>query len=267
MLRGALIDLSGTLHIDNAATPNAVAALEKLRQHGIKVLFCTNTTKENAHQLHHRLTHLGFRVKSEELFTSLSAAKQLVRSQRLNPLLFLTDSAQAEFNADQPRPLSVLPQQSHDAVVVGLSPKDFHYDKLNEAFGLLRQGVPLIAIHKARYFARSDGLALGPGGFVEALEYASGTKAQVVGKPQTEFFRMALHRLGLADVPHTVAMIGDDVEQDLGGGAASLGLQRYLVKTGKYTPGDENRAAAPLAGVHGCFADVVEAIVSDATTP
>ncbi|KAJ1982706.1 hypothetical protein H4R34_001614 [Dimargaris verticillata] len=257
MLRGALIDLSGTLHIDNAVTPNAVAALEKLRQHGIK----------STHQLHHRLASLGFRVKPEELFTSLSAAKQLVHSQRLNPLLFLTDSAKAEFNADRSLPLSSPTQRPYDAVVVGLSPQDFHYDKLNEAFGLLRQGAPLIAIHKARYFARPDGLALGPGGFVEALEYASGTKAQVVGKPQAEFFRLALHRLGLAGAPHAVAMVGDDVEQDLGDGAASLGLRRYLVKTGKYMPGDESRATVPLAGVHDCFADAVEAIVSCTPAP
>src|ERR1700743_3097730 len=45
-------------------------------------------------------------------------------------------------------------------------------------------GVPrLIAVHKAKYFAdeNSDSLSLGPGGFVEALEFASGIKAHVVG--------------------------------------------------------------------------------------
>lgn len=46
-------------------------------------------------------------------------------------------------------------------------------------------GMPrLIAVHKAKYFADKDqtSLSLGPGGFVEALEYASGIKAHVVGK-------------------------------------------------------------------------------------
>jgi hypothetical protein len=42
----------------------------------------------------------------------------------------------------------------------------------------------LIAVHKAKYFADNDqnSLSLGPGGFVEALEFASGIKAHVVGK-------------------------------------------------------------------------------------
>lgn len=42
----------------------------------------------------------------------------------------------------------------------------------------------LIAVHKAKYFADKDqtSLSLGPGGFVESLEFASGIKAHVVGK-------------------------------------------------------------------------------------
>ena len=60
-----------------------------------------------------------------------------------------------------------------------------------------------------------------------------------------------------------IVMIGDDVEQDLGGGAAELGLIRYLVQTGKYRAKDEDRDA--FGGLDGTFADfaaVVEHILS-----
>lgn len=65
----------------------------------------------------------------------------------------------------------------------------------------------MIAIHKARYYKKKDGLALGPGGFVEALEYASDVKAQVVGKPETRFFLSALEELQCE--PQNTVMIGD----------------------------------------------------------
>ena len=45
MIRGVLIDLSGTLHIEDIIIPGAVSALAKLRSHGIAVKFLTNTTK------------------------------------------------------------------------------------------------------------------------------------------------------------------------------------------------------------------------------
>ena len=50
-----------------------------------------------------------------------------------------------------------------NAVVVGLAPSCFNYDCMNHAFRLLMNGVPLIAIHKARYYKNKDGLCLGPG--------------------------------------------------------------------------------------------------------
>ena len=61
---------------------------------------------------------------------------------------------------------------------------------------LLLEGCPLIAIHKVRYYKRGDGLALGPGPFVTALEFASDVKAEVVGKPQPSFFQQALEEIG-----------------------------------------------------------------------
>ena len=53
---------------------------------------------------------------------------------------------------------------------------------------MILDGAPLIAIHKARYHKRKDGLALGPGPFVTGLEYATDCKATVVGKPENTFF-------------------------------------------------------------------------------
>ena len=72
---------------------------------------------------------------------------------------------------------------------------------------ILLDGCPLIAIHKVRYYKREDGLALGPGPFVSALEFATNVKAEVVGKPQASFFRKALQEME-CDAQSAI-MIGD----------------------------------------------------------
>jgi ribonucleotide monophosphatase NagD (HAD superfamily) len=67
---------------------------------------------------------------------------------------------------------------------------------------------------------------------VTALEYASGKTATVVGKPEKDFFRLALEDLG--DLRSSeVAMVGDDPEADVAG-AKDMGLKGVQVKTGKY---------------------------------
>ncbi|VDK26022.1 unnamed protein product, partial [Anisakis simplex] len=134
---------------------------------------------------------LGFQIAPSEVFTSLSAAKCLIEKEHLRPLLFLEDVALEDFrDIDQTNP---------NAVVVGLAPSRFQFDNLNKAFRLLLDGAKLIAIHKGRYYKRKDGLSLGPGPFVEALQFAADVKfirnrfqADVVGKPERNFFLSAL---------------------------------------------------------------------------
>ncbi len=52
--RAFLIDLSGTVHIDNSAIPGAVEAIKKLTLAKIPFMFVTNTTKESQRFLHNR---------------------------------------------------------------------------------------------------------------------------------------------------------------------------------------------------------------------
>ncbi|NWI34902.1 HDHD2 protein, partial [Sula dactylatra] len=125
-----------------------------------------------------------------------------------------------------------------NAVVVGLAPEHFHYQMMNRAFRFILDGAPLIAIHKARYFKKKDGLALGPGPFVAGLEYATDTKATVVGKPEKTFFLEALR--GTDCAPEEAVMIGDDCRDDVGG-AQNAGMRGILVRTGKYRLADEDK--------------------------
>lgn len=137
----------------------------------------------------------------------------------------------------------------YDAVVVGLHPPSFAYGPLNTAFRVLArepladapppppgQRPVLIAPHTAAFLqapAEGDlpaGLSLGIGAYVAALEAAAGTSAEVVGKPTRAFFELALERLRAQRALDAaeVAIVGDDVRNDLGQGAAELGLQRIL---------------------------------------
>ncbi|KAI7869598.1 haloacid dehalogenase-like hydrolase domain-containing 2 [Mucor mucedo] len=249
-IRAVLIDLSGTIHIDNKVIPGAIEAIQRLKKSNIPFRFATNTTKVSTKQLVEKLSGLGFQVEDKDVFTSLSACRDMIICKQLRPMLLMEDGAMEEFaGIDTYKP---------NAVVVGLAPSKFHYEKLNEAFRLMVSdpNVPLIAVHEAKYFADKDEkLSMGPGGFVKALEFATGTKATVVGKPTVEFFQLALKQIGMENAPEQVAMIGDDVSNDLGGGAKELGLHRFLVQTGKYRKGDCNASE----GLN-VFKSIVEAI-------
>ena len=142
----------------------------------------------------------------------------------------------------------------YDSVVIGLAPSLFTYEHLNTAFRVLvnehetrrssssKTVIPLIATHKAKYIESADGvLSLGPGPFVTALENASGLRAEIVGKPSRRFFQTVIDNLQSEELEHgtnggvgEIAVIGDDVEADLGEGAIELGLWRILGKSSHF---------------------------------
>ncbi|KAI8375954.1 HAD-like domain-containing protein [Radiomyces spectabilis] len=259
-VKGLLIDLSGTIHIESKAIPGAVEAVKRLKASKIPFRFATNTTKISSRRLVEQLNQLGFDVEEREIFTSLSACRDLIVSRNLRPMLLMADKAMDEFES--------VNTENPNAVVIGLAPSKFNYDTMNQAFRLLMktdtpEPVPLIAVHKAKYLADKDEqLSMGPGGFVQALEFATGKTATVVGKPSESFFHMALKQIGMEESPHNVAMIGDDVDSDLGGAAEALGLHRFLVRTGKFRPEDEARFKGDNTRVFDSVVEAIDAVIA-----
>lgn len=167
-------------------------------------------------------------------------------------MLMIAPEALEDFNG-----LACPPNEMPNAVVIGLAPTEFNYNKLNEAFRHLQNGAQLIAIHAGKYYKTSDGLSLGPGCFVKGLEYSAQCTATLVGKPNKLFFQAAL-----GNIPAEQAvMIGDDVTDDVKG-AMDAGLQGFLVKTGKYKAGDENRINPSPSAVFPSFVEAVDYILS-----
>ncbi|GFS13129.1 haloacid dehalogenase-like hydrolase domain-containing protein 2 [Elysia marginata] len=250
-VKAVLIDLSGTLHIDDDPTPGAVEALARLQAlPGLNLKYVTNTTKESKRVLMERLNKVGFtKITEDQVFTSLSAARKLVEDRQLRPFFLVDKKAMEDFHG--------ISQKNPNAVVIGLAPDEFNYENMNKAMRLLHNGAELIAIHKARYFQRKDGPALGPGPFVSALEYATDVSATVVGKPTENFFLSSISGFGCS--PQECVMIGDDARDDIGG-AQSAGMQGILVRTGKYREHDEKKISPPPFRVVDTFADAVKVV-------
>ena len=63
--------------------------------------FVTNTTKESKNQLHNLLTNLGFNIDKNEIFTSLTAARNLIVEKDLRPMMLLEDGATQDFEGNK----------------------------------------------------------------------------------------------------------------------------------------------------------------------
>ena len=231
-LRGLLLDLEGVLYQEDAAIPGAVEAVLDLQDRGLELRGLTNTTTRPRREIAARLKGLGIPLGTEALFTPPVAAARALEAEGLRRLHLAAAPPLAEDFAG-----FELVDERPEAVVLGDLYRDFTWERLNGLFGFLRDGAKLIALHKNRVSRRGAEIALDLGPFVAALEYASGQEALVVGKPARAFFELALADLGLA--AGAVAMVGDDIEADIGG-AQAAGLLAVQVETGKFTAADRD---------------------------
>jgi HAD superfamily hydrolase (TIGR01458 family) len=229
MLEGVhalLLDVDGVLYVEDRPIAGAQEAVERLRGGGRPVRFVTNTTAHSRVRTLDKLARLGFAVGEQELVTPAGlAVRHCGERGHTRAMLVMNHEVKRDFAA-----LDEVAGKA-DAVIVGDLGPAFGYDVLNGAFRAVMDGAELIALQKNRYWMRRDGLALDVGPFVAALEYATGRQAYVVGKPAPTFFKSILDELGVDAT--AAAMVGDDIESDIGGAQAS-GLAGILVRTGKY---------------------------------
>lgn len=250
--KGVLIDLGGVVYLGDTPLPGAIEALERLRQAGVAVRFLTNTTRTPHGELLARLGEMGIAVPGDELFTPAIAARRLIAGQGFTPHLLVHPALEEDFAG--------LEGGGQLALVVGDAAEGFTYAAMNAAFRALEQGAAFYALANNRCFRDADGeLSLDAGPFVAALAFASRREPVVLGKPSRDFFDAALASMGCA--PGEAAMIGDDVESDVGG-AQEAGIAGVLVTTGKYAQGDETRIAPPPSMVASDLAEAVERLLS-----
>ena len=102
---------------------------------------------------------------------------------------------------------------------------------MNEIFNKVYSGVELVAMHKNKFWSPEGKLSLDAGAFINAIEYASGKTATLIGKPSAIYFQTALSLLGFPNGSDFI-MIGDDIDSDIIG-AQQAGGKGILIYTGK----------------------------------
>jgi HAD superfamily hydrolase (TIGR01458 family) len=252
---GLLIDLDGVLYVEDDAVPGAAEAVAELRERGLELRFVTNTTSRSRRQTLGRLESLGFELEPEQLITPAALARnRCVEAGHERVALVMNEDVKEDFEG------LTETDERVEAVIMGDLGEAFGFEILNHAFRQVMDGAELIALQKNRFWMTPDGLSLDAGPFVAAIEYATSEDALVVGKPAEAFFDLVLEGMGIG--PEAAAMVGDDVETDVGG-ALNAGLAGILVRTGKYREEFVRRSGVEPTETVDSIADVPGLVGSD----
>lgn len=238
MVDGLLLDMDGVLAQSFAPLPGAVETLVWIRNRGIPFRIVTNTTTHSRAELAATLRDGGFDLAAGDIVTAVVGTAAYLAEHHPNArVLVLTDGDARE---DLEGVTFAGPGEPADVVVLGGASNDFTYANINRIFRLVMDGAALVGMHRNLYWRTADGLQLDGGGYLAGLEAATGVSATVCGKPSPAFFESSLALLGLP--AHRVAMVGDDIENDVLG-AQTCGLTGVLVRSGKFMDADLAKGA------------------------
>jgi len=272
-VRALVLDADGVLVMRGVALPGAPEALAHLEERGIPYRVATNISSLHRETLATRFGRMGLPIPAERIVTALSATVEDVRrTYPGRPVFVLTHPDGLREFGDLPR---LTPEDvdadgaTAAAVVFGDADRDLSYENLDRAFRLVRRGAELIAMHRNGWWYTAKGETIDTGSFVAAIEYATGVRARVTGKPGRAMFRTAFRGLA-ADLAATggpplrraeVAMVGDHAPQDIAG-AHRAGLRGILVLTGRTAEGEVAglRGARVPEAVAATLGDVVAAL-------
>jgi HAD superfamily hydrolase (TIGR01458 family) len=235
---GVLLDMDGVLAMSWKPLPGAVETLARLRADRVPFLVVSNTTTHTRTAFAKTLSEAGLRLEPDEIVTAAVGTASYLRRHHAGANVFLLSDGDPREDLEGVRLVDAPPA---DVVVLGGACDDFTYAALNDVFRLVMDGAALVAMHRNLYWRTDEGLQLDAGAFVVGLEAATGRAATICGKPSPDFFGEAVAMLR-TEASRT-AMVGDDVVNDVLG-AQAAGLTGVLVRTGKFSPADLERADA-----------------------
>ncbi len=228
-----LFDLDGVFYKgkESRVKIGGTRIVSQLRAKGKKLMILTNNSTDTAETVRERLAEIDVPVDSNEIMTSGRATAEYLRSKFGQVEYFLMGEAGLE---------AELRSQGHirthglgaGFVVIGLD-RNLTYGKLDRAAAVVRGGASIVATHASPLYMYKDGPALASGPILKALEYATGKRGKVIGKPSPLMFKTALERAGVR--ASDAVMVGDQLDTDIEG-AAGAGIESVLVLTGLDRP-------------------------------
>lgn len=225
-----LLDLDGTVYLDETPIGDAVLTLNRLRAAGKKLVYLTNNSSRTEAEYRAKLARIGLWDERDTVYTSGMAAVDFIVRSCAGAKVYLlgTDALKEEFL----RGGVELTEDAPDLCVLAYD-TSLTFDKIRRFDLFLRRGVRYIATHPDDVCPTKDGSMPDVGSFIAMFEKSSGRLPdRIIGKPFTDMGDGLCGLLGVSKAE--MCMIGDRMHTDIRFGNAN-GMKTVLVLSGETT--------------------------------
>ena len=230
-----LLDMDGTLYLDEQLFDKVPEFLDLIRRQGGQYLFLTNNSSRGVDGYMAKMRRLGIETAPEDYMTSADTAEHTLLTEFPGQKCYVSGTASLKAQLRQAG-IDVTDTLSDDITVL-LSGFDTEltFQKLEDSCILLNRGVTWLATNPDWVCPTWYGSVPDCGSVCQMLERATGKTPRFLGKPQPEMVHLALARTGFG--PQQAVVIGDRLYTDVACGV-NAGIDSIFVLSGEGVMGD-----------------------------
>lgn len=229
-----LLDMDGTIYLDNELYDGTLAFLDHVKKIGGKYMFLTNNSSKSVDKYIEKLAGLGISAVKDDFLTSTDATilylndKSYKKIYALGTTSFKEQLAGAGFNITDKL------EDDIDLLCMGFD-TELTFQKLEDACILLGRGIDYIATNPDWVCPTWYGYVPDCGSVSEMLYNATKRRPKFIGKPQPDMALLAIKASGYS--PEETVLIGDRLYTDIACGV-NAGISTIFVLSGEGTMAD-----------------------------
>lgn len=230
-----LLDMDGTIYLDDRLFDGVQDFLARIREKGGRYLFLTNNSSKGVEDYIKKLTGMGIPAGREDFLTSVDAAIDHLR--RLYPgKRCYVQGTRSFYQQMEAAGIDVTCDREAGAdILLSGFDRELTFQKLEDCCILLNRGVLWLATNPDWVCPTWYGYVPDCGSVCQMLTRATGREPEFLGKPKPAMVGLALRRTGYP--PEETVVIGDRIYTDIAC-AANAGIDSIFVLSGEGTRED-----------------------------
>ncbi|MBQ4071665.1 MAG: HAD-IIA family hydrolase [Clostridia bacterium] len=230
-----LLDMDGTIYLDNDLFDGTLDFLSLVRRRGGRYIFVTNNSSKSTDAYVAKLERIGIAATEDDFLTSTDATILYIKNNFSGRRFYAmgTDSFVKQL-ADAG--IDVCTDVCDDVFGVVISnDQELTFKKLEDVCVLLKRDVEYIATNPDWVCPTSFGYVPDCGSFAEMLRRATGKTPTFIGKPMPEMLFLAMEKYGYTK--DETVIVGDRIYTDIASGY-NAGVDTVFVLSGEGTLAD-----------------------------
>lgn len=233
-LRLFLLDMDGTIYLDNDLFDGVTDFLEHIKNIGGRYIFLTNNSSKSVDKYIEKLAELGIASTADDFLTSTDATILYLKKKAYNKIYAFGTASFKEQLRSAYLPITDNLEEGIDCLCMGFD-TELTFKKLEDACILLGRNVDYIATNPDWVCPTWYGFVPDCGSVSEMLYNATKRRPIFIGKPEPTMALLAMEKTNFT--PQETALIGDRLYTDIACGV-NAGVNSVFVLSGEGTMED-----------------------------